>query len=83
MFEDVRPIEETEMTIARGLLQEMCQEVGNREYALTEIGNDKDHAGTMDESSLHAARNAGCMNVTLMVFTQVPWSVTAWESETP
>ncbi|KAJ8580128.1 hypothetical protein M405DRAFT_847812 [Rhizopogon salebrosus TDB-379] len=53
MFED-RPIEETEMTIVRGLLQEMCQEVGNmeREYAPTEIGNEKDHVGTMDESSL-------------------------------
>jgi hypothetical protein len=63
MFED-RPIEETEMTIVRGLLHEMCQEVGNieREYAPTEIGNEKDHVGTMDESSLHAARNAGCMN---------------------
>jgi hypothetical protein len=48
----------------------MCQEVGNmeREYALTEIGNEKDHVGTMDESSLHAARNAGCMNVTLRAF---------------
>jgi hypothetical protein len=51
LFEDVGPIEETEMTIMRGLLQEMCQEVGNmeREYALMEIGKEKDHAGTMDE----------------------------------
>jgi hypothetical protein len=40
MFEDARPNERTNMTIISGLLQEMCQKVGNaeREYALTEIG---------------------------------------------
>jgi hypothetical protein len=33
------------MTIISGLLQEMCQKVGNaeREYALTEIGIEKDY----------------------------------------
>jgi hypothetical protein len=44
MFENARPNERTNMTIISGLLQEMCQKVGNaeREYALTEIGIEKD-----------------------------------------